>query len=113
MWIISDKQLERISNSMREEFEKRIYCVLSKEKIINALSENEIKSNISNQLDKAIQYNFTSEEQIFQFIRLSFEYPKLQTENLGRSIHIILSSNDDQNNKIVKLVNHLKTQNNV
>lgn len=78
MWIISNKQLDGISKSMREEFEKRAYYILSKEECTIGLDAQKIRKNINEQMDRLIESKITDEDLALNHIRLSFKYPALE-----------------------------------
>jgi hypothetical protein len=108
MWIITDKQLKAISNSMRIEFERRACFAMTKE--IDNLSEGEIKKIVHAQFDKMYLYGIGKEEAMMQFIRLSFEHPVLQEEILPEPLSEILLADEDSIAKIEKLSNQLKSK---
>ena len=112
MWTITDEQLKNISDSMRLEFEKRAFYVLSREDCINGMSEDFVKQNIQKQTDRIVKYGIKDESLAMQFIRLSFEYSELQKEALKDSIHNILLFNEDSIVKIKKLTNYLNINSN-
>jgi len=108
MWTITDKQLRNISSTMRSEFEKRAYFVLSKEDCTKELSDDFVKQNIHTQMERIIKYNIKDEELAIQFIRLSFEYSILQNEEWDESIgQELLSNENDENKKLEILADYL------
>lgn len=108
MWTITDEQLTNISHSMRIEFEERAYYVLSKEDCTDRMTEAEIKSIISRQIDRIMPFGFKNEDHILNFIQLSFKYSDLQVETLSDPLSNILLSNDSEAMKIENLNNLLK-----
>ena len=108
MWTITDEQLRNISNTMRSEFEKRAYFVLSKEDCTKELSDDFVKQNIHTQMERVIKYNIKNEELAIQFIRLSFEYPVLQNETWDEFIEQkLLGNENDENKKLEVLTDYL------
>jgi GTP1/Obg family GTP-binding protein len=107
MWTISNEQMKNISNSMRSEFERRAYYVLSKEDSTNEMEVEKIKHNIHEQMDKVIRYKIKDENLAIQFIRLSFEHPALQTEKWEESLENELLESENESEKIEILTNYL------
>lgn len=108
MWTITDEQLDRISRSMRMEFEYRAFYVLSKEERIKVMSEYFVKDNIHKQMDRIIEYGIKDENLAMQFIRSSFEYPILQDEVLDGALVQALSNPEiNEEEKMGILSNYL------
>ena len=106
MWTISEEQMRAISLSMGNEFKRRAFVILSKE--IN-LPEEELRQIIHTQDDKIADSNIDTEKAQMQFLRLSFEYPVLQSETLPEPLNEILLSYDDDATKMENLINQLNT----
>lgn len=104
MWIISNEQLNAISNSMRDEFEKMAYCVLSKDDSTKYLCKDSIKTNIHLQINRAIEYNILSDECVLQFIRLSFRHPVMQEENFDKLSNEIFSDSDKNEQEKIEIL---------
>lgn len=110
MWTISEHQLIAISNSMRDEFEKRVYCVLSKDDSIKYLHKENIKMNIHSQINRAIKYSILSDECVIQFIRLSFMYPVMQEEKFDElSNELFFGCDKNEQEKIEILTTYLSS----
>jgi hypothetical protein len=109
MWTISDEQLKAVSASMRGEFERRACCAMERE--MREVPPHVIRHVVHIQTDQISTYNIGQEDSMMRFIRLSFEYPALQSETLPETVHNTLSSSEDEYTRIEKLINLLKTDN--
>jgi len=105
MWVISNKQFIEISQSIRDEFERRANFILSKE---FAFPKEKMQQIINKQIERTSDYNIDTENATMLFLRLSFEYPVLQTEILPKELNDLLLSQYDENTKMENLVNQLK-----
>ncbi|WP_165024393.1 hypothetical protein [Dysgonomonas sp. ZJ279] len=102
--------MSAISDSMRKEFEKRALYILLKSNV-KELSVEQGLEVIHQQTDKIIEYEIQNEDLAIQFLELSFRYPILQANPLGRSIDNILRETEDEFEKIEVLANLLNQEN--
>jgi hypothetical protein len=107
MWTISNEQLQNISRSMREGFERRVFYALSKEKSTEGLIEENIRQNIHQQTDRLIRLKIKDEKLSLQFIRLSFENPALQADTWDESLEEALMQGKDEAGKMEIFTNYL------
>jgi hypothetical protein len=106
MWTITDEQLTKISQSMREEFEKRAFYVLSKENCTTNILERDIRQNISKQMERIMRYNITNEEYAIEFIRLSFIHPILQEQKWDEFLEKELFNDEKSNSEKIEILSN-------
>lgn len=108
MWIITDKQLEKISQAMRLEFEKRAYyaCKYLVAEQREYCSEEEIKQIIHLQTGKIMRYNIADEELSIEFIELSLKCPVLCTEIFDKKVDKLLLESTNDSEKIDIIINY-------
>jgi len=110
MWTITNEQLTNMSQSMREEFEKRMLIQFEKMDYISDFPRNYIQDIIHKQTILAISFEINRRDLIMIFVKYSFQYLILQQEGFDEKIMELLSSNDiDEARKIQRLINRLKT----
>jgi hypothetical protein len=107
MWTITDKQLMQISQSMRAEFEKRVFYVLSKDDCTKELTEEDVIQNIHQQTEYLIKYQITTEESALEFLKLSFLHPVMREAFFSEILHNVFLETEDEQEKIDNLVIHL------
>lgn len=112
MWTITDEQLEKINQSMKEELENRIMFQLVKDEHICKYSRYYVQDTIHEQIELANSFEITREDLVKIFVEHSFKYRILREKGFDEKIMAILSSNHiDEVRKVQRLVNHLNSNN--
>lgn len=99
--------MEAISNSMRKEFEYRVYYLLEKDGVIDGYTQEETELLITRQTDYVIKYGIKDELLAVKFIELSFRYEEMREENFSNTLSALFEDIGDESEKIERLIEHL------
>lgn len=89
MWTITEKQFEKIEQSMLEEYMLRVCKYISDDREFSWILPQQIRDDSEKILDKRMRYLFTDEKYAAEIVKLGLKHPDLLSPPV-RDIKLIL-----------------------
>ncbi len=112
MWIIDNQQMQKISESMRVEFEKRAHAELTKMFVQRKVlfDTNKLKEIIILQMENIIKYQITDENAAIEFIWLTINYEQLFIPEIQEECRMKITRYKEDHLKIGAITEYINSE---